>query len=91
MGPQPVALREVESRQVSRVCALTLELDRADHLRVVVERVQGGAWKSRRPARPWLPSDKIFRPQNCGAAAHTLPATVSDRKIAARCPDIPRD
>jgi hypothetical protein len=26
-------------------------------------------------ATPWLPSHKIFRPQKCGAVAHTLPAT----------------
>ena len=26
-------------------------------------------------APPWLPSHQIFRPQNCGAVAHTLPVT----------------
>src|SRR5215467_1649137 len=31
--------------------------------------------KQRRSARPWLPSQTIFRPQNCGAVTHTLHAT----------------
>jgi len=44
----------------------------------------------RRLARPWLPSHKIFNRKIAARLPHTLPATVSDCKITARCPDVAR-